>query len=160
MGMIVSGTVRLGSVCVRLGYGWRCPCQSVPAHRHLPRPLAHSLTDSFVLPFIIACGACVTRTFRKRQSKEEQFGASDGSNMCSKIKLPTPFSYVSVFSCFPLEDYVPLTSRQTLCPFALAFKFGSFPSYVLPFSCFAVFVWLPLTFCQTPYIFLSLCNIL
>ena len=56
-----------------------------------------------------------------------------------RLSYPPLFSYVSVFSCFPLEDYVPLTSRQTLCPsFAVA-------------SCYVAFlVLLPLTFRQTP----------
>ena len=76
----------------------------------------------------------------KRQSKEEQFGASDGSNKkCSKIKLPTIFYYVSVVSCFPLEDYAPLTSRQTRCP-----------SFAVVSCDFAFLGLLPLTFRQTP----------
>ena len=59
--------------------------------------------------------------------------------MCTKLKLPTPLSYVSVLSCFPLEDYVPLTSRQALCP-----------SFAVVSCYFAFLVLLPLTFRQTP----------
>ena len=56
-----------------------------------------------------------------------------------RLSYPPLLSYVSVFSCFPLEDYVPLTSRQTLCP-----------SFAVVSCYFAFLVLLPLTFRQTP----------